>query len=172
MGNLGCSPVCPGLWNGGFNTHVCKSTNCSILLDCGICLGCHVLIEIFNSHKHWMTRTQPTIEKRRSFMRFQEKSLLCSDCGTSFTFTIQEQERFASRGLTNEPKRCSWCRAARKIELNKDAYTVGSYIYRPQRQFFPTTCANCGKNTQVPFQPRGNKPVYCSDCYNKVRVNR
>ena len=106
-------------------------------------------------------------------MSFQEKSILCSDCGTSFTLTIQEQERFASKGLTNEPKRCSWCRAARKIELNENVTGSGSYGYSsPQRQFFPATCAQCGKKTQVPFQPRGGKPVYCSDCYNKVRVSR
>jgi CxxC-x17-CxxC domain-containing protein len=105
-------------------------------------------------------------------MRFQEKTILCSDCGTSFTLTIQEQERFASKGLTNEPRRCSWCRAARKIELNKNENETGSYGYIPQRQFFPATCAQCGKNTQVPFRPRGSKPIYCSDCYNKVRLSR
>ena len=105
-------------------------------------------------------------------MSFQEKSILCSDCGASFTFSVQEQERFASRGLTNDPKRCSWCRAARKIQLNKDENGISSYSYSPQRQFFPATCAQCGRNTQVPFQPRGGKPVYCSACYNKVKVNR
>jgi CxxC-x17-CxxC domain-containing protein len=105
-------------------------------------------------------------------MSFQEKTLRCSDCGTSFTFTAQEQARYTSDGLINEPKRCSWCRAVRKIELNKNVIGNGSYGYSPQRQFFPATCAQCGKNTQVPFRPRGGKPVYCSDCYNKVRVNR
>jgi hypothetical protein len=85
-------------------------------------------------------------------MSFQEKTILCSDCGTSFTLTIQEQERFASRGLTSDPKRCSWCRAARKIELNKNENGTGSYGYTPQRQYFPATCAQCGKNTQIPFR--------------------
>jgi CxxC-x17-CxxC domain-containing protein len=105
-------------------------------------------------------------------MSFQEKSLRCSDCGTSFTFTVQEQAHYASRDLTNEPKRCSWCRAVRKIALNKDVNGSGSYGYSQQRQFFPATCAQCGKNTQVPFRPRGDKRVYCSDCYDKVRVSR
>jgi CxxC-x17-CxxC domain-containing protein len=106
-------------------------------------------------------------------MTFQEKSLICSDCGASFPFTVQDQERFASMEFTNEPKRCSWCRAARKIQLNsKDIGGSGSYSYSPRRQLFPATCAQCGKNTQVPFQPRSGKPVYCSDCYNKVKVSR
>ena len=30
---------------------------------------------------------------------------------------------------------------------------------------YPAVCAECGKDTQVPFQPRGDRPVYCSDCY-------
>jgi CxxC-x17-CxxC domain-containing protein len=37
---------------------------------------------------------------------------------------------------------------------------------------FPATCAQCGKATEVPFQPRGDKPVYCSDCYRKTRPAR
>jgi CxxC-x17-CxxC domain-containing protein len=104
-------------------------------------------------------------------MSFQEKSLRCSDCGTTFALTIQEQELFVSRGLTNEPKRCSWCRAAKKIELNEKTKGSFSYGYRVQRQMFPARCAECGKNTQVPFEPRSGRPVYCSDCYRKVRVS-
>jgi len=100
-------------------------------------------------------------------MVFREKSLTCFDCGANFTFTAEEQEFFASKGFTNEPKRCPSCRKARKTERN--GTRSGS---RPQRQMFPATCAQCGKNTQVPFEPRGDKPVYCSDCYDKVRVSR
>ncbi len=95
-------------------------------------------------------------------MSFQDKSLQCSDCGASFTFTATEQEYFASRGFTNEPKRCLPCRQAKKAER----YGGGS------RQMFPTVCAQCGKDTEVPFQPREGKPVYCSDCYSKIRPSR
>jgi len=59
-------------------------------------------------------------------MVFQDKSLQCSDCGTTFTFSAAEQELFASRGYDNEPKRCSWCRAARKVKR----YGDGDYRYR------------------------------------------
>ncbi len=34
---------------------------------------------------------------------------------------------------------------------------------------FPATCAQCGKATQVPFQPRDDRPVYCSDCFSAMR---
>jgi CxxC-x17-CxxC domain-containing protein len=33
----------------------------------------------------------------------------------------------------------------------------------------PAVCATCGKNTQVPFEPRNGRPVYCSDCYSKTK---
>ena len=99
-------------------------------------------------------------------MSFQDKSIQCSDCATAFTFSAGEQEFFASRGYTNEPKRCPPCRQARKSERN------GNSSYTAPRQMFAATCAECGKDTEVPFEPRGDKPVYCSDCYRKVRLSR
>ena len=101
-------------------------------------------------------------------MSFQDKSIQCSDCGATFTFSVEDQEFFQSRGYTNEPKRCPSCRQAIKTER----YGNGGSGYRAQRQMFPAVCAECGKDTQVPFEPRGDKPVYCSDCYRKVRISR
>jgi CxxC-x17-CxxC domain-containing protein len=99
-------------------------------------------------------------------MAFQDKTLQCSDCGATFTFSAEEQSFFQSKGYTNEPKRCPSCRRARKSERS----TSGGYGY--ERQMFPAVCAECGKETQVPFQPRDDRPVYCRDCYNKVRLRR
>ena len=99
-------------------------------------------------------------------MSFQDKSLECSDCGATFTFTAEEQEFFQSKGYTNEPKRCQSCRQARKAER----YGSGGG-YGP-RQMFPAVCAECGKETEVPFEPREGRPVYCSECFNKTRMNR
>jgi len=96
-------------------------------------------------------------------MSFQDKSIQCSDCGATFAFSAEEQEFFQSKGYTNEPKRCPSCRQARKSERGDSGSS-----YRPQRQMFPAVCAQCGKDTQLPFEPRGDKPVYCSDCYRKV----
>ncbi len=99
-------------------------------------------------------------------MSFEDKSLQCSDCGATFTFSAEEQEFFQSKGYTNEPKRCPACRQARKTER----YGNDSG-YRSRRQMFPAVCAQCGKETEVPFQPREGRPVYCSECYNKVRLS-
>jgi len=98
-------------------------------------------------------------------MSFVDKLLRCSDCGADFTFGAQEQELFATRGYTNEPKRCPLCRAARKSRNNDFSG------YRPRRQMFPAVCAECGKETEVPFEPREGRPVYCSACYDKVRLS-
>jgi CxxC-x17-CxxC domain-containing protein len=99
-------------------------------------------------------------------MSFEDKSIQCSDCGVTFTFSAEDQEFFRSKGYTNAPKRCPECRRSRKSKGN------GNSSYGAPRQMFPTTCAECGKSTEVPFQPRGDKPVYCSDCYRKVRPSR
>ena len=99
-------------------------------------------------------------------MSFQDKSLQCADCGTTFTFSADEQEFFQSRGYTNEPKRCPSCRQARKVERG------GNSSYGSRREMFPATCAECGKDTEVPFRPRGDKPVYCSSCFEQVRSYR
>ncbi|UCG83743.1 MAG: zinc-ribbon domain containing protein [Dehalococcoidia bacterium] len=97
-------------------------------------------------------------------MSYTDKILTCSDCGVAFTFGAGEQEFFASKGFTNEPRRCPDCRAARK-QQRSGGYGGG---YR-QRQMYPATCASCGKDCQVPFEPRDERPVYCSDCYTPGR---
>jgi CxxC-x17-CxxC domain-containing protein len=99
-------------------------------------------------------------------MSFQDKTLTCADCGASFTFSAEDQEFFQTKGYTNEPKRCPECRQSRKSQR------YGYSNYGAPRQMYPVTCAECGKATEVPFQPRGDKPVYCSDCYRKIRLSR
>lgn len=47
-------------------------------------------------------------------MSFEDKTLVCRDCGNSFTFTAGEQEFYEQKGFTNEPQRCRDCRQARK----------------------------------------------------------
>ncbi len=107
-------------------------------------------------------------------MSYQDKTIQCSDCSTTFTFSAEEQEQFASRGYTNEPKRCPSCRQARKAQQNGSGSNSygNSSSYAPRREMFPAKCSDCGKDTQVPFEPRQGRPVYCSDCYRKVRTSR
>ena len=91
-------------------------------------------------------------------MPFTDKTLTCIDCSQEFVFTAGEQEFHNSKGFTNEPRRCPSCRRARKgTDQNGGA--------RPERQLYSVTCASCGKDAKVPFEPTGNRPVYCSDCF-------
>ena len=87
---------------------------------------------------------------------YKDKTLVCKDCGQEFTFTASEQEFFAEKGFTNEPQRCRSCRNARK----GNSHNGGG-----NRPMFDAVCAECGKNCKVPFEPRTDRPVFCSDCF-------
>ena len=101
-------------------------------------------------------------------MPYSEKTLTCQDCGQSFTFTAEDQEFFATKGYT-EPKRCPSCRQARKAERGGGGGDGG---YRQQREMHPAVCAECGKDTEVPFEPTGDRPVYCRDCFSRRSPTR
>ena len=94
-------------------------------------------------------------------MVFEERTLTCVECSASFPFTVEDQQFHAERGYTNEPKRCPSCRDTRRAERRGG---VGI-----NRQMYPVVCAQCGKDTEVPFSPTGTRPVYCSDCYTQYR---
>jgi CxxC-x17-CxxC domain-containing protein len=114
-----------------------------------------------------------------------DKTLTCRDCGTNFTFTEGEQDFYAQKGYT-EPMRCPDCRAAKKAARNEgygdsygshsggysSGYSSGGGYGRSERTMTQVVCANCGKDTEVPFVPRGDKPVYCSDCFSTMGGGR
>lgn len=103
-------------------------------------------------------------------MSYADRVLSCRDCGQAFTFTAGEQEFHASKGFENEPSRCPDCRAARKAARGESGgygggYSSGGGYGRQERQMYSATCSSCGQEARVPFQPRGDKPVYCSNCF-------
>jgi CxxC-x17-CxxC domain-containing protein len=81
-----------------------------------------------------------------------DKQLVCKECGATFTFTQREQDFYKEKGFENEPQRCPECRSKKKQA-------------RGNREMFTVTCSSCGRETQVPFQPTGDRPVYCKECY-------
>lgn len=95
----------------------------------------------------------------------QDKNLSCRDCGTTFVFTASEQDFYAEKGFTNEPGRCPECRAARKQQNNRGGGRSNSGYQ--QREMHDVTCASCGVQTQVPFRPSNDRPVYCRDCFGQ-----
>ena len=88
---------------------------------------------------------------------YEDKTLVCKECGAEFVFTAGEQEFYAERGFQNEPQRCKACRDARKNAA------------RSPREYFTAVCANCGGEARVPFEPKTDRPVYCSECFAKMR---
>ena len=87
---------------------------------------------------------------------YEDKTLICKDCGAEFVFTAGEQEFYAEKGFVNEPQRCKSCRDARKnAGRNKEMFTA--------------VCAAYGGEAKVPFQPRDDRPVYCSECFAKQK---
>lgn len=115
-------------------------------------------------------------------MSYTDKQLTCRDCGQPFLFTAGEQEFYANKGLMNEPTRCQSCRATRKssaarVEEEPSSGYVrygafASFGGRTPRQMHPALCADCGQATEVPFVPRGDRPVFCSNCYSKQKAPR
>lgn len=98
-------------------------------------------------------------------MTYSDRPLTCVQCGNEFTFTAEDQEFHSGRGY-QDPKRCPTCRAERRQNRDRGGYgSSGGGYDRPQRQMYSATCARCGKEALVPFEPRSDKPVYCSDCY-------
>ena len=89
---------------------------------------------------------------------FEDKTLKCKDCGEDFVFTAGEQEFYESKGFVNEPQRCKDCRAAKKASM------------RENREMYTAVCAACGKEAKVPFVPKNDKPVYCSECFANRRA--
>ena len=87
---------------------------------------------------------------------YEDKTLVCKDCGKEFIFTAGEQEFYAEKGFENEPLRCKECRVAKKESI------------RAKRQMFKTVCAQCGGEATIPFEPKEDRPVYCSECFAKM----
>ena len=123
-------------------------------------------------------------------MAYEDKTLVCEDCGQEFVHSAEDQARYAERGFTNDPKRCRECREKRKARQPDRGGRRGGYGGggggrsfggegrgrpqgrggyggggRPPRESYEVICAACGATTTVPFKPAGDRPVYCRDCY-------
>ncbi len=96
-----------------------------------------------------------------------DKQIQCTACGEEFTFSAAEQEFYQQKGF-QDPRKCKPCRDAAKAQRRGGGgggYGGSFGGGRPQRQLYDAVCASCGVQTQVPFQPSGDRPVYCRDCY-------
>ena len=95
---------------------------------------------------------------------YQNKTLTCKECGNTFEFTARDQVFYAEKGFENEPQRCRDCRANRKSQRG-NGNGIPSSTAGLTREMFDAVCAQCGVETTLPFRPRGDRPVYCRQCY-------
>lgn len=93
---------------------------------------------------------------------FDDRTLTCRDCRESFVFSAGEQQFFSTKGLVNDPQRCPSCRAEAKRARSSGTVHGG-------REYHAAVCNRCGGQAVVPFEPRADRPVYCSSCFEKVR---
>ena len=89
---------------------------------------------------------------------FADETLVCKECDNEFVFTAGEQAFYKEKGFLNKPKSCKACRDAKK--------NAG----KPERQYFIATCAECGGEAKLNFQPSNDRPVYCSACFEARRA--
>ena|SRR3989344_614757 len=75
------------------------------------------------------------------------------------------EEVVADEKPTEEPeaKESKADKPAEDKAASGDAAPAG--VDQQGRQLYNVKCSNCGRDTQVPFQPSGDRPVYCRDCY-------
>ncbi len=99
-----------------------------------------------------------------------DRNLTCRDCNKQFTFTASEQDFYAQKGFTQDPGRCPDCREARKSQRNSAGGSSYGSSDRPKREMFTATCSDCGGVAELPFNPSGDRPVYCRDCFAKKRA--
>jgi CxxC-x17-CxxC domain-containing protein len=93
----------------------------------------------------------------------EDKSILCIDCNSNFTWSVGEQVFFRDKQLQNPPKRCKECKQAKNERLAAIAAAQASGIR--QRIEVAVNCAKCGTQTTVPFYPSQGRPVFCRSCF-------
>lgn len=101
-------------------------------------------------------------------MTYVDRTLTCVDCGAPFVHSAADQEYYAQKGFVSDPKRCASCRASRRAM--RDSGDAGRPAGNGAREYFAVVCSRCGNQAQVPFRPRMDRPVYCSDCFRLVQA--
>ena len=113
-------------------------------------------------------------------MTYVDRTLTCIDCGVEFVHSAADQEYYAAKSFTSDPKRCPSCRAYRRTTRDgagpdgESRVTGGPRGYEKSedhgpREYFVAICTSCGNQAQVPFKPRADKPIYCSDCFRTIK---
>jgi CxxC-x17-CxxC domain-containing protein len=110
------------------------------------------------SHQNSFLQSNPSENSE-----FEDKNILCIDCGKDFVWTVGEQKFYHDKGLLNPPKRCKECKQAKNERISSIAAAKAAGI--KQKIEVAVHCARCKGYTTVPFYPSQGRPVYCRSCF-------
>lgn len=89
---------------------------------------------------------------------YTDKIIICKDCGEEFVLTAGEQEFYEEMGFETHPRRCKRCR--NRLKHNNRRKSAGI--------LYEIVCSKCGKVDTIPFEPRHDRAVFCSECYKTM----
>ncbi|MFC1656692.1 zinc-ribbon domain containing protein [Patescibacteria group bacterium] len=88
---------------------------------------------------------------------FSDITIRCNQCEENFIWTAKEQAFFKERGLENKPSRCIDCRKQRRKQL------------KDEKKLMDIRCVDCGVQSTSRFFETNNKPIYCPNCFDKLK---
>ncbi len=97
-------------------------------------------------------------------MAFEDRTLLCRDCGKQFTWKASDQDFFAQKGYS-APGRCKDCRYKRKAQA--EGFQGASH-----RREYDITCSKCKNTGKVPFEPSTKQSLLCTGCFINQRATK
>jgi CxxC-x17-CxxC domain-containing protein len=155
-----------GSWRNSFSVAIQGSASSEFQGLPNGTVGCNPGPSGQDSKARWIFERSTHLKDGRKGYMAEDQQLMCSDCGQSFTFTAEDQEFFRDRGYS-APKRCKPCRQAKK---NEQSGGGGGY-QRSESRGTSVICSGCGQQTTVPFEPRGDRPVYCQTCFQSRKTS-
>ena len=110
--------------------------------------------------KNFSRNRDPRDNRRERGERSQMHSAVCAACGKNC------EVPFKPTG--DKPVYCSSCFGKEQDFSSRRRDDGNRRRDKEPRKMFSAQCANCGIRCEIPFRPTGDKPVYCSSCYEKV----
>ncbi len=114
--------------------------------------------------KNFSKNRDSSKRRRNDGDRQRMHSAVCATCGKNCEVPF--------RPTGDKPIYCSSCFEKEGGASTNRRDRDNKRDYKEVRKMFSATCADCGVRCEVPFRPTGDKPIYCSSCFEAVDSNR
>ena len=84
---------------------------------------------------------------------------VCDECGKDCKVPFKP--------TSGKPIYCSDCFEKHDNKKSSDRRPRKDSRRSGNKEMFSAVCDECGKDCKVPFKPSSDKPIYCSDCFEK-----